>query len=133
MVTKQIMKNIFLVILLGIVLLFVVAVLTIYSVRKSLLPMENMKKFIKVNVIGSRNCQKQKDETEEIRYLIRELEEQFIGVIRQTKEESGNIKERMQDTNDSMYSISENMTQETKGVLESVNNLQATMQEFHVS
>lgn len=28
-----------------------------------------------------------KDETEEIRYLIRELEEQFIGVIRQTKEE----------------------------------------------
>jgi hypothetical protein len=28
---------------------------------------------------------------------------------------------------------SENMTQETKGVLESVNNLQATMQEFHVS
>ena len=133
MVTKQIMKNIFLVILLGIVLLFVVAVLTIYIVRKSLLPMETMKKFIKVNVIGSRNCQKQKDETEEIRYLIRELEEQFIGVIRQTKEESGNIKERMQDTNDSMYSISENMTQETKGVLESVNNLQATMQEFHVS
>ena len=127
------MKNIFLVILLGIVLLFVVPVLTIYSVRKSLLPMETMKKFIKVNVIGSRNCQKQKDETEEIRYLIRELEEQFIGVIRQTKEESGNIKERMQDTNDSMYSISENMTQETKGVLESVNNLQATMQEFHVS
>lgn len=108
-VTKQIMKNIFLVILLGIVLLFVVAVLTIYSVRKSLLPMETMKKFIKVNVIGSRNCQKQKDETEEIRYLIRELEEQFIGVIRQTKEESGNIKERMQDTNDSMYSISENI------------------------
>ena len=133
MVTKQIMKNIFLVILLGIVLLFVVAVLTIYSVRKSLLPMKTMKKFIKVNVIGSRNCQKQKDETEEIRYLIRELEEQFIGVIRQTKEEFGNIKERMQDTNDSMYSISENMTQETKGVLESVNNLQATMQEFHVS
>lgn len=28
---------------------------------------------------------------------------------------------------------SENMTQETKGVLESVNNLQATMQEFYVS
>lgn len=108
-ITKQIIKNVIIVIALGIVMLIVVAVMTAVSVRKSLAPMETMKKFIKEKVIGTQNCHKQKNEIAEIRYLIEEMEDKFIGVIRQTKEESGNIHERMQGTNSKVVSINENI------------------------
>lgn len=108
-VTKQIIRNIMMVIVLGIVMILAVALLTVISVQRSLLPMETMKKFIKEKVIGKENCKKQKSETKEIQYLISELEDKFIGVIRQTKEESGNIHQRMQGTSDKVASISENI------------------------
>lgn len=108
-VTAQIMKNIIVVVLLGIIIILAVALLTAFSVKRSLLPMENMKKFIKEKVIGSGNCRKQKNETAEIQYLIDEMEDKFISVIRQTKAESGNIHQRMQGTNDKVVSISENI------------------------
>ena len=46
-VTAQIMKNIIVVVLLGIIIILAVALLTAFSVKRSLLAMENMKKFIK--------------------------------------------------------------------------------------
>lgn len=83
--------------------------MTAVSVRKSLAPMETMKKFVKEKVIGTQICHKQKNEIEEIRYLIQEMEDKFIGVIRQTKAESDNIHERMQGTNNKVVSINENI------------------------
>lgn len=108
-VTKQIARNVIIVIALGLVMLIVVAVMTAVSVRKSLAPMETMKKFVKEKVIGTQICHKQKNEIEEIRYLIQEMEDKFIGVIRQTKAESDNIHERMQGTNNKVVSINENI------------------------
>lgn len=108
-ITKQIARNVIIVIALGLVMLIVVAVMTAVSVRKSLAPMETMKKFVKEKVIGTQICHKQKNEIEEIRYLIQEMEDKFIGVIRQTKAESDNIHERMQGTNNKVVSINENI------------------------
>lgn len=108
-ITKQIARNVIIVIALGLVMLIVVTVMTAVSVRKSLAPMETMKKFVKEKVIGTQICHKQKNEIEEIRYLIREMEDKFIGVIRQTKAESDNIHERMQGTNNKVVSINENI------------------------
>lgn len=108
-ITKQIARNLIIVIALGLVMLIVVAVMTAVSVRKSLAPMETMKKFVKEKVIGTQICHKQKNEIEEIRYLIQEMEDKFIGVIRQTKAESDNIHERMQGTNNKVVSINENI------------------------
>lgn len=108
-ITKQIARNLIIVIALGLVMLIVVAVMTAVSVRKSLAPMETMKKFVKEKVIGTQICHKQKNEIAEIRYLIQEMEDKFIGVIRQTKAESDNIHERMQGTNNKVVSINENI------------------------
>lgn len=108
-ITKQIARNVIIVIALGIVMLIVVAVMTAVSVRKSLAPMETMKKFVKEKVIGTQICHKQKNEIAEIRYLIQQMEDKFIGVIRQTKAESDNIHERMQGTNNKVVSINENI------------------------
>lgn len=108
-VTKQIARNVIIVIALGLVMLIVVAVMTAVSVRKSLAPMETMKKFVKEKVIGTQICHQQKNEIAEIRYLIQEMEDKFIGVIRQTKAESDNIHERMQGTNSKVVSINENI------------------------
>lgn len=108
-ITKQIARNVIIVIVLGLVMLIVVTVMTAVSVRKSLAPMETMKKFVKEKVIGTQICHKQKNEIEEIRYLIQEMEDKFIGVIRQTKAESDNIHERMQGTNNKVVSINENI------------------------
>lgn len=108
-ITKKIARNLIIVIALGLVMLIVVAVMTAVSVRKSLAPMETMKKFVKEKVIGTQICHKQKNEIAEIRYLIQEMEDKFIGVIRQTKAESDNIHERMQGTNSKVVSINENI------------------------
>lgn len=108
-ITKQIARNLIIVIALGLVMLIVVAVMTAVSVRKSLAPMETMKKFVKEKVIGTQICHQQKNEIAEIRYLIQEMEDKFIGVIRQTKAESDNIHERMQGTNNKVVSINENI------------------------
>ena len=108
-ITKQIARNVIIVIALGLVMLIVVAVMTAVSVRKSLAPMETMKKFVKEKVIGTQICHQQKNEIAEIRYLIQEMEDKFIGVILQTKAESDNIHERMQGTNNKVVSINENI------------------------
>ena len=122
-ITKQIARNVIIVIALGLVMLIVVAVMTAVSVRKSLAPMETMKKFVKEKVIGTQICHKQKNEIEEIRYLIQEMEDKFIGVIRQTKAESDNIHERMQGTNNKVVSINENIMEIGAAMVETGANI----------
>ena len=108
-VTDLIRKNVIQVVLIGLVLIVVVTLVMIGSVKKSLKPMENMKLFIRDKVIGRENCKKQKNEVQEIQYLIGELEEKFIGVIRQTREEADSIHISMQDASGKVNSISENI------------------------
>ena len=91
------------------ILIVIVTIVMIGSVSRSLKPMENMKLFIRDKVIGRENCKKQKNEVQEIQYLIGELEEKFIGVIRQTREEADSIHTSMQDASGKVTSISENI------------------------
>ena len=108
-VTSQIQQNVITVIVLGVILLIVVAALMAVSIRNNLKPLETMKLFIKDKVIGVNQCQKQKNEVAEIRYLIQELEDRFIGIIRQTKEESAAIHGEMSGANDKVASMNENI------------------------
>ena len=108
-VVSKVIKNIVFMIILGIIMIIAVAITTIMSVKKSLMPMTDMKKFIKEKVIGEKKCIKQKNEVDEIRYLMGEMEEEFIGIIRQTKSETDTIHKRMQGTNEMVTSISENI------------------------
>lgn len=152
MVTDLIRKNVIQAVLIGLVLIVVVTLVMIGSVKKSLKPMESMKLFIRDKVIGRENCKKQKNEVQEIQYLIGELEEKFIGVIRQTREEAdsvhtingilGDINRAQAELSDAVAGVnknlqeitysSENMSAETKGVLQSIGKLQENMQQFRV-
>lgn len=108
-VSALILRNVMTALVIGAILIVIVTLVMIGSVKKSLKPMENMKLFIRDKVIGRENCKKQKNEVQEIQYLIGELEEKFIGVIRQTREEAETIHASMQSTSGKVNSISENI------------------------
>lgn len=110
-VTKQVIKNIVIIILVGLVTMIAALILILSSVKRSLRPIESMKAFIKDKVIGKDNCKEQKDEVSEISYLIDEMKEGFITVIRQTKDESEAIHAKMKDANSKVSSISSNITE----------------------
>lgn len=108
-VTNQVIKNIILVIMVGLVTLIIALVLISNSVKRSLKPIDSMKTFIKDKIIGRDNCEKQKDEVSEISYLIEEMKEGFVTVIKQTKDESDAIHVKMKDANSKVSSISNNI------------------------
>lgn len=108
-ITAKIVGNLILPLVLGFVLLVVMVVLLVVVTRRLLKPMEVMKTFVKEKVIGVANIQQQKTETDEIEYLIKELEERFISTIRQTKRESGVIQDKMANANDKVTQISGNI------------------------
>lgn len=102
-------KSVILVIGIGVVLLILVVLLTIASVKKNLKPLENMKTFIREKVIGDSQKNIHKNEVEEISYLLQELEQRFIGVIRKTKDESNVIHTKVENTNDKVSLINQNI------------------------
>lgn len=108
-VTEQVIKNIIIIILVGLVTTIATLILISNSVKRSLRPIESMKAFIKDKIIGQDNCKKQKDEVSEISYLIDEMKEGFVTVIRQTKDESEAIHVKMKDANSKVSSISSNI------------------------
>ena len=108
-VTTQVVKSVILVVGIGVVLLILVVLLTIASVKKNLRPLENMKTFIREKVIGDSQKNVHKNEVEEISYLLQELEQRFIGVIRKTKDESNVIHTRVENTNDKVSLINQNI------------------------
>lgn len=116
-ITKKILRNIMFIIVIGFVMLGVVLALMSNSIRYSLKSVVMMKSFIKEKVIGIDNCKEQKDEVAEIDYLMKELEEQFITIIRQTKGESDTIHKKMKDASKKVSSISSNI-QEISATME---------------
>ncbi len=122
-VTGQVIRNVSMVLILGLILVAVVSLLLVYSIRKNLKPMETMKTFIREKVIGEKNCKAYKDEVAEISYLIGELEDKFIGIIRKTKGESVSIYTKMQDTGSKVESINENIVEISAAMEETGANL----------
>lgn len=95
---KEVRSNLVLPVVLGVLLLIVTVVLVNVVIAKALKPMDDMKTFIKNNVIGIGNLVPQKSEVAEIGYLINEMETRFIASIRQTKDESVKIQDKMNET-----------------------------------
>lgn len=79
-------------------------------IRKLLAPMELMKSFVREKIIGEANVKETKDESEEIRYLIKELEDRVIDTIHRTREESAAIQSKMSDTSDRIGDINGNIS-----------------------
>lgn len=109
LIRNQIFKRILFSALVGLALMVVMCVLLNVVIRKLLKPMGVMKSFIRTKVIGESNCVAQRNEVEEIQYLLQELEDNFISVIRQTKKESDTIHTQMQDANSKVASMSGNI------------------------
>ena len=108
-IVVNISHNLLTSVILGIVLLVITVILLVVVTSNMLRPMEAMKTFVKERVIGTANIRPQKTEPAEIKYLIDELEERFIATIRQTKQESGTIQNKMTAANGKVAEISENI------------------------
>lgn len=108
-INRQIWENLIFPLALDIILLVIIVALLNLVISKMLRPMDDMKTFIKEKVIGKENSQRQKNEVEEIRYLIGELEERFIATIRKTEQESSLIQDRMTAVSRKVTAISGNI------------------------
>lgn len=110
-VSAQIARTIISFCILGILLLLLsVAAMTVV-IRRMLMPVDKLKKFIRGNVIGESNCKKCKSEVEEITYLISELEDRVICTIKKTQEEADRINGSMYDANKKVEEISGSIMQ----------------------
>jgi methyl-accepting chemotaxis protein len=117
-VVNTIFKSVLFIDVIAIALIALVIVGMSVTIRLSLKPVNSLKVFIRDKVIGRENCKEQKNEVSEISYLIEELQDQFIYMIKQTKAESENIHMRMEDANGKVASMSGNIME-----------ISATMQE----
>lgn len=78
-------------------------------IKKQLLPMQELKAFIREKMVSNNQVAEHKKEVEEIRFLIDILKNQFIDTIKKTKEESIYIEEKMTATNGQIGQMSENI------------------------
>lgn len=108
-IDANISRNLLISVILGAVLLVITVVWLVGATSRMLRPMEAMKTFVKEKVIGTAHIRPQETETAEIQYLIDELEKRFIATIRQTKQESDSIQNKMTLANDKVAEISENI------------------------
>ncbi len=105
-IQKKVLGNVLYPLILGFVLLIVTVIILGAAINRLLTPVAVLKTFVREKVIGEEHFVAQKNEKEEINYLVRELEERFVATIRQTKEESGVISDKMSDTADKVAAIS---------------------------
>ncbi len=116
-INEKIVRNLIWPLVMGLFLLVLTVVVLVTMVRRLLKPLDAMKVFIKEKVIGLEHCRRQQNEVEEIRYLMGELEERFIATIRQTRQESAAIQDKMTEANGKVAAISNNIM-EISGTME---------------
>lgn len=139
-ITSEVNSNFVLPVIISIVLMALSIGLVSFVMGRELRPMMQMKQFICARIIGEENIKQQKSETEEIAYLLKELEESFVGLIRQTRQESISIKEKMTNTtqkvgtmNGNIMEISATMQETGANVdsqTESISAIDASCKEF---
>lgn len=130
-VTDRVIQNVIVVLTVGVILVVAVTILMIISISKSLKPMEAMKVFVKDKVIGSSEKTRHKDEVSEIRYLIDELQDRFINVIRQTKDEADVIHKNMSESSKKITSISENIMEISAAMEETNASIDSQTESIH--
>lgn len=122
-INSALLRNLLVPVIFGICLMLVMVVVLNFAITRLLQPMNAMKQFVKEKVIGLENFVAQKDEVEEIKYLINELEQRFIASIRQTKNDSGVIQSKMIATNQKIGSISGNIMEISASMQETGANI----------
>lgn len=110
-IRQSILRNVFRLVVLGVLLLVVMCAVINLIIRGLLRPMDHMKNFVRETVIGKEDGKTFKNEVEEISYLITELKERFLATIRKTKEESAQIHGRMKDTSGKVMTQTESIHQ----------------------
>lgn len=90
----------------AIVALVIISIVCTLLINRFLKPIYIMKDFIKQTVIGKEQFIEQKNEVEEISYLLAELKEKFIQTIIETKKQSHRILENISETGNKIDSIS---------------------------
>ena len=111
-------KMVLIAVIIALVAIVLIIVIQYLMVGSLLSPLERMKTFISEKIIGVENLVEQKNEIEEINYLIHEMETQFIETIHRTRDESTNIQSKMESTSLKIDGISGNIME-----------ISATMQE----
>lgn len=77
------------------------------AVSRMLKPMDRMKVFIRERVVGNDDSVEHHKEVDEIAYLIDEMQNKFLDVIKQTKSEAADMSEKMESTGEKVSRISE--------------------------
>lgn len=108
-VKKKTSSNALLLIVAAIILTAGVGLSLFLSLGVKLRPLRRIKAFVEEKVVGPENCEPQKNEVEEINYLIGQLEEKFIATIQQTQTEAVNIQAMMNQTGSKVVDISESI------------------------
>ncbi len=78
-------------------------------IKKQLSPVDELKVFIKEKMLSDNDAKEFKTESEEIRYLIDTLMDQFVDTIRRTKKESVYIAEKMSNANGKIGQMNDNI------------------------
>ncbi|MDD6481872.1 MAG: methyl-accepting chemotaxis protein [Lachnospiraceae bacterium] len=108
-ISTEIAKSSLFMVGLSIICLVIICVLVNLLINRQLKPVGVLKEFIVNRVIGKENFVEQKDEVQEISYLVGELQDKFITSIRQTKSESTAIHDMMKVANGKVKTISGNI------------------------
>lgn len=96
-------------VVIAVVSMILVIVIMSNLIKKTLMPMDMMKSFIREQVIGEEDVIHERSEVDEIRYLIEQMEDKFISVIHKTKEESYSIQRKMSGTSEKFSGINGNI------------------------
>lgn len=78
-------------------------------IKKQLSPVDELKIFIKEKMLSDNDNKEFKTESEEIRYLIDTLMDQFVNAIKRTKKESVYIAEKMSNANGKIGQMNNNI------------------------
>lgn len=108
-ITADIMGSVLKNAIVSLVIILIAAFILYTLIRQQLGQLNRMRLFIKERVIGRENVKLMPSESEEIGYLIDELESRFLNTIRETASESRKIQEEMEVTRDRVQSMSGNI------------------------
>ena len=122
-ITEKLMRSIVGIGLISVFLLILSVIVTRVIIKKSLKPVEQMKNFVIEKITGPENCPVGKDEVEQIQLLINEMQENFIGTIRQAKSIVSTVDNQMNSTTNKMFSINHNITDITAMIQETGSNV----------
>ncbi|MCR5799894.1 MAG: methyl-accepting chemotaxis protein [Lachnospiraceae bacterium] len=90
----------------GIIVTVICIIILYLIIKKQLFQLGHLRLFVKEKVIGHTNIKEYGSETEEIGYLMDELETRFLGTIKETAAQSDSISQEITNARDRVASMS---------------------------